>query len=251
MKPLLVVQHHPDEDLGALREMLIAERIPVQVRRLDLEEPLPSSLRGFGGVISLGGPMSVHDEGNYPWLNLERRCLAEAIDAGLPTLGICLGAQLIAQVCGAPVHRHPNGPEIGWWPVRVRPSGRQHPAVTQLPPEFFLFHWHEDQCACPFTATPLLTSAHTDCQAFAVGEHVLAIQAHAELTPELLERWLLLMGSPPTDSGKIQTPEEISRLSATPLAALPQVRQQLFGPWLRSVRMRCDTPEASPWHTSN
>ncbi|MBU2730784.1 glutamine amidotransferase, partial [Acidithiobacillus caldus] len=100
-------------------------------------------------------------------------------------------------------------------------------------------------------ATPLLTSAHTDCQAFAVGEHVLAIQAHAELTPELLERWLLLMGTPPADSGKIQTPEEISRLSATPLAALPQVRQQLFGPWLRSVRMRCDTPEASPWHTSN
>jgi GMP synthase (glutamine-hydrolysing) len=251
VKPLLVVQHHPDEDLGALREMLLAERIPVQVRRPDLEEPLPTSLHGYSGIISLGGPMSVHDEGNYPWLNAERRCLAEAMDAGLPTLGICLGAQLIAQICGAAVYRHPQGPEIGWWPVRVRPAGRQHPAVAQLPSEFFLFHWHADQCMCPFGATPLLTSAHTNCQAFAVGEHVLAIQAHAELTPELLERWLLLMEALPTEPGKTQTPAEISRLATTPLAALPQIRQQLFGPWLRSVRIGCGIMGGTPWRTGN
>jgi len=135
-------------------------------------DPLPKA-DTVDGLIVMGGPMGVYDDALYPWLKTEKTLIREVIDQDKPVLGICLGAQLIAEVLGARVWKNKHK-EIGFFPLRGDGD--------VLPAEFTAFHWHGDTFDLPEGARPLASSAATKNQAFLYRERVLALQFHFETT---------------------------------------------------------------------
>jgi GMP synthase (glutamine-hydrolysing) len=148
-------------------------------------EPLPDRAEVAGAVV-MGGPMNVDDVEPYPGLALEREWLAEAIPRGIPVLGVCLGAQLIAQALGAEV-RPGEGPEIGFAPVEVHDPG--DPLLGALAPASTVLHWHGDVFDLPAGATPLASSAQTANQAFRI-ENAWGVLFHPEADADLVKGWL-------------------------------------------------------------
>ncbi len=145
-------------------------------------EALPS-VSGFDWLFVLGGPMGVKDEEEYPWLKAEKEFIKSAIDAKKIVVGICLGAQLIADVLGADVHKH-HMKEIGWYPVSLTPLGWESPIFSNLPPTFEAFHWHGDTFRIPKGALHIASSECCPNQAFIHGDRVIGLQFHIETTPE-------------------------------------------------------------------
>jgi len=139
------------------------------------------------GVVVLGGPMSAGDEADYPWLVSEKRWLARQIDRGIPVVGVCLGAQILADVLGG--RAYPGGAnEIGWFPVTRHPEAMNNPIGSVLPEQFDALHWHGDTYDRPTDAIPLATSAAYPEQGFVWGDNVLALQFHLEMTRSGAER---------------------------------------------------------------
>jgi GMP synthase-like glutamine amidotransferase len=137
----------------------------------------------FDALFVLGGPMSVHGENAHPWLIREKRFIEECIAAGKKVAGICLGAQMIAQVLGGRVCANPHR-EIGWFPVTRTAEADSCGAGRLLPPVFAAFHWHGETFSVPSGAVRLAQSEACENQAFAYGGHVLALQFHLEAGPE-------------------------------------------------------------------
>lgn len=175
-----VLQHEPFEGLGSMAPRLAALGAKIRTTRLYENPVLPVSNEA-DLLIVLGGSMSVHDEARFPWLHAEKRFLRAAIDAGGAVLGICLGAQLIADVLGARVVRNPV-PEIGWFPVEAVPPPVA--AAFRFPDRFPAFHWHGETFDLPPGAIHLARSEHCVHQAFQFGERVIGLQFHLETTPE-------------------------------------------------------------------
>ena len=179
MKQVQVLQHVPFEGSGSIAAWLAAQRADDGVTRLFADDPLPRADR-IGGLIALGGPMSVNDEDALPWLRPEKQLVRDAVARGIPVLGVCLGAQLIASALGARVYRGAAS-EIGWFPVHgmpdVAPSFR-------FPPESLVFHWHGETFDLPAGAVRLARSSACENQAFQVGRNVVALQFHLETTPD-------------------------------------------------------------------
>ena len=182
------LQHVPFEGLGAIAPWLAARDAGVTATRL-FEDPALPGVDAFDWLVIVGGPMSVHDEARLPWLAAEKRLIAEAIDAGRTVLGLCLGAQLIAAARGAAVTRGTK--EIGWFPVsavpEVTPAAAQSPFGAVLPAAFEAFHWHGETFARPDGAVHLARSEACAQQAFAIGDRVLGLQCHLEMTPSGVE----------------------------------------------------------------
>lgn len=143
---------------------------------------LPPKPGSYDWLVVMGGPMSVGDDDTYPWLADEKRTIRAAIDAGKRVLGVCLGAQLIAQVLGARVYRNPH-PEIGWMPVELTPEALESPLLGFLPPSLQVFHWHGDTFDLPQGAIHLARSGACAHQAFSYAGRVLGLQFHLESTP--------------------------------------------------------------------
>ncbi len=181
--PLLVVQHVAWEGPHRILEAFEGQDV-ITVHPLDGDE-LPDH-REVAGAVFMGGPMGVEETEVHPRLMVEREWLVEAIGAGLPTLGVCLGAQLIARALGAEVGPGP-APEIGFGTIRIRDPA--DPVVGGLAPDTAVLHWHRDVFDLPDGAELLAWSAQTRCQAFRVGS-AWAVLFHAEADLELVESWL-------------------------------------------------------------
>jgi GMP synthase-like glutamine amidotransferase len=143
-------------------------------------EALPT-LDRVDWVVVLGGPMNVHEYRHHPWLLDEKRFLEKALAAEKTVLGICLGAQMLADVLGAKVYQNPEK-EIGWWPVSLRPGKMTARLFPSAPPELTVFHWHGDTFDLPSGATWLASSVGCAHQAFAFGQRAVALQFHIETT---------------------------------------------------------------------
>ena len=182
-RPLRIhwLQHVAFEGLGSIERWATAKGHALSVTRLHAADPLPA-VAGFDWLIVMGGPMGVRDEATFPWLANEKRLLREALAAGKTVLGICLGAQLLAEALGAEVHRNAHR-EIGWFPVRLQTGAETHPLLGGWPAEVEVFHWHGDTFIVPPGAVLLARSAACTNQAFALGERVLGLQFHLETTP--------------------------------------------------------------------
>ena len=155
--------------------------------RLYAGEPLPG-LADFDFLVVMGGPMNIYEVEKYPWLAPEKELLAQAVDAGKLVLGVCLGAQLLADVLDAEVTRNPER-EIGWLTVEITPQGGHEPVFAGLPQRFMAFHWHGDTFDCPLGAAWLACSQACANQAFSFGRgKVVGLQFHLETTPESMER---------------------------------------------------------------
>lgn len=149
--------------------------------RLHAGDPLPR-IEDIDWLVIMGGPMSVHDDSELDWLKPEKRLVEQAIAQGKTVLGICLGAQLIADTLGSRVYRNAHK-EIGWFPVRQTPSAREWRGAAALPETFTAFHWHGETFDIPAGATHWLSSAGCANQAFAYQDRVIGIQCHLEMTP--------------------------------------------------------------------
>ena len=174
-----VLQHVPFEGLGSMEPWLRTRGARITCTRFFEETALPP-LDDIDLLIALGGPMSVNDEARLPWLRAEKQFLAQAIASGIPTLGICLGAQLIASALGAPVTPNPQR-EIGWFPLEAISSATP-PPVT-IPADAPVFHWHGETFALPPGAVCFARSAACAHQAFHRGSYVVGLQFHLETTP--------------------------------------------------------------------
>lgn len=140
------------------------------------------ALDSFDALIVMGGPMGIYDEALYPWLAAEKQLLKEAIAADKIVLGICLGAQLIADALGAKVTRN-NHKEIGWLPLQIMAQAADHPIAKILAKAPEVFHWHGDTFALPAGAVWLARSEACAHQAFSYRDHVWGFQFHLETTP--------------------------------------------------------------------
>jgi GMP synthase-like glutamine amidotransferase len=173
------LQHVPFEGLGAIEEWLLARGHTLSCTRFYADEAPPVNSGGFDWLIVMGGPMNVYQYDAHPWLSSEKRLIRETIAAGKRMLGICLGAQLIADVLGGKVYQNDER-EIGWFPVRAVSAGVS--SSFAFPEVTTVFHWHGDTFSLPPGSVWLAESDGCAHQAFAVGTHVLGLQFHLEMT---------------------------------------------------------------------
>ena len=171
-----VFQHAPFEDLGSIRFWLDQRDAEISYTRWFAGDAAPV-LDEYDMLIAMGGPMSVNDERDLPWLKDEKAAVRKAIESDIPVLGVCLGAQLIASALGAQVYRN-EVKEIGWFPIQAV-SG----SSFQFPSECTVFHWHGETFDLPEGATPLARSEACEHQAFQLKRNVIGLQFHLEMTP--------------------------------------------------------------------
>ena len=148
----------------------------------------PPELDGLGAALVFGGGMHVDQEGRHPWLRTEKQLLAELLGRGTAMLGVCLGAQLVAEVAGGGAREAPL-PEIGWQELELTPDAGDDPLVGRLPDRFTGFCWHSYEVVVPPGAVRLARSERF-LHAYRLGERVWGVQWHAEVTPESIGRWL-------------------------------------------------------------
>lgn len=182
---LAVFTHVPFEGPAMIAAWADSRGHVLSAHHLYRADPPPGP-GSYEGLVVMGGPMSVHEEAEHPWLVAEKKAIAAAIDAGRPVLGVCLGAQLIADVLGAAVTKN-RVPEIGWFPVTRTPEAAGHPLLKDVPESLEVLHWHGETFDVPAGGTRLFASEHCVNQAFAVGGHVLGLQFHLEMDRPAVE----------------------------------------------------------------
>ena len=186
---LLIIEHVPHERLGTFEPAFMAAGCSLRpLTAYDRTVRWPS-LDEVDGIISMGGPMSVYQQAQYPFLTKELSLLREAIKRQKPILGVCLGAQLLAAALGASVTKNPQK-EIGWYPL-MRESGADGDPLC----EFFgqtetVFQWHGDRFALPKGAVRLFSSPLCREQAFRYYGNVYGLQFHLEVTEAMIRAWM-------------------------------------------------------------
>jgi GMP synthase (glutamine-hydrolysing) len=190
MRLALVIRHVACEDLGNLAPVLQQRGLAVRYVEAGIDDlrqlhPMTPEI-----LIVLGGPIGAYQVHDYPFVTDELRMLERRLAADLPTLGICLGAQLMARALGAKVYTGPRK-EIGWSPLQLHDAGWQSCLAQLAKGRTAVLHWHGDTFDLPAGATHLASTPDYQNQAFAWGRRALALQGHAEVTARGLERWFI------------------------------------------------------------
>ncbi|MBF0212863.1 MAG: glutamine amidotransferase [Magnetococcales bacterium] len=190
MKTVYAIRHVLFEDLGSFAEVVQARGYELRyveagVDDLRVLDPVAPEL-----MIVLGGPIGVYEGESYPFIADELRLLERRLAADRPTVGICLGAQMMARALGARVYPGPVK-ELGWAPLTLTPEGMNAPVRHLDGALTSMLHWHGDTFDLPDGATLLASSARYRHQAFRWGRHALALQCHPEVQAAGLERWFI------------------------------------------------------------
>ena len=233
MARVLVLKHVAAEPLGLLDPMLRERGHRIRYANFARDPDAAPRLDRYQALIVLGGPMQVDDAVMHPHLLTECRLIEQAMKQDMPVLGICLGAQLMAHVLGAPVgpcHR----PEIGWYDLEPTRVTAHDAVLAPLDKPRPVYQWHHWGFDCPDGAVSLAVSQQTGCQAFRQGERAWGFQFHLELDERLIRRWLTLpfYRNDLARSGLAKSPED---LRADTHRFLPQslaLAEAVFGNWL-------------------
>jgi GMP synthase-like glutamine amidotransferase len=184
---VLVLQHIACEPPGEFEDVLLERGARLHRVELDEGEPLPD-WRGFDAIVAMGGPMSVNDEHEHPWLPAEKAAIGEAVREGIPYWGACLGVQLLAAALGARVYAGPL-PEVGVLEVALTGEGRADPVFASLPDQFETLQWHQDTFDLPAGAVRLASSPAYPNQAFRFGRSAYGVQFHVEVSESMAQEW--------------------------------------------------------------
>lgn len=232
MRPIAIFRHVGHEGPGRLGEFLAARDIPWHLVAVDRGEAIPDSPQAFSGLVFMGGPMSVNDD--LPWIPRSLALIRQAVDAGIPVLGHCLGGQLMSRALGGTVTANPVK-EIGWAEVRVADSAEAR-AWFGTTRAFPAFHWHGETFSLPEGAAGLLATPHCAHQAFALGPH-LALQCHVEMTADMIAEWCREGAAEIAAAASPAVQPAAAILADTPgnLPAMATVAERLYGRWLEGL----------------
>jgi len=214
------LQHVPFEGLGHIETWAKANDAAISCSRL-YDTPRFPNPDAFDLLIVMGGPMGIYDHDDHPWLVEEKAFIRSAIDEGKAVLGICLGAQLIADVLGARVYPGPHK-EIGWFPIR-----KSEGAPEWLPENPTVFHWHGDTFDIPGEAVSLAVSDAGINQGFIYRNRVIGLQFHLETTPASMEALIENCAHELVDGACIQSAQEM-RDGIVNIAAINEILENLL-----------------------
>jgi GMP synthase-like glutamine amidotransferase len=243
MQTCLVVQHVPPESAWSIGAALETAGVTLDVRQTFVGDEVPTTTAGYDGLVVLGGPMSATSDEGFPTRRTEMTLLADAVTGVVPTLGICLGAQLLASAAGARVHAGTNGPEVGWAPVELTAGHDEDYLLHGLPASLSVLHWHGDTFDLPAGAHHLARNDRYEHQAFRVGPVAWGLQFHIEVTAEAVEGFLAAFA---VDAAR--TPggaDLIARQTPARLVALEPSSHLVFERFATLVARRAD-PEWAP-----
>ncbi|MBV8049511.1 MAG: type 1 glutamine amidotransferase [Paludibacterium sp.] len=230
MKPIAIFQHHPEDGPGHFLDFAQRAHVPVVLFRGDQGQPLPTSIKPFSALVSLGGPMSVNDRLDF--IEYETLLMEEAIAHDIPILGHCLGGQLLARTLGAEVRALvPAGREIGW--SRVAPADGALPDWVAPLAQGDVFQWHNENFSLPANARLLLQNASCPHQAFLHGPH-LGLQFHIEITADKIRAWCRESGDEARQWAhlpSVQSPEAMMEALDARVAVSNRMADALYRQW--------------------
>ena len=206
-------------------------------------EPLPAPPAEFDAIAVFGGGMNVRDADRLPWMRAEVELLRDALQMGVPVLGVCLGAQLLATAAGAEIRRSPS-PEIGWFDVARCFEGERDPIFAGLPARFLAYEWHSYAFALPAGSVELARSAACP-QAFRLGETAWGVQFHPEVVPEIVREWALDYESDPDAIAMGFDPPAHIAEAAERLPAWMEIGRTLFEGFLTAASAARRAPLAA------
>lgn len=232
MEKVLVITHVASEGPGTLGDFLMSRGFEIETVRLFDGQALPGGYLGYHAVVTMGGSMNVHDDEHYPFLAREVEFLSRAISENVPVLGICLGAQLIARACYAPV-RSGAGRERGWKNIFVTDEGRKDIILQGVPALFRVFQWHDDVFEVPAGGVLIATARNLPNQAFRY-RNAYGLQFHVEVTRDMLAEW---MDQDPDRDEVLRTFDDIEK-------EFSLVARALYANflWLADIRRRVGSP---------
>ncbi|MGH8227598.1 MAG: glutamine amidotransferase [Steroidobacteraceae bacterium] len=229
-KLAVALRHVHFEDCGTLEDALASRNIELRYVDVGHEglcgvDPLAPDL-----LIALGAPVSVYEARRYPWILAELRLLERRLGAGEPTLGICLGAQMIAHALGARVFAS-DVKELGWQPLELTSAGAD--SVVRPLGAASMLHWHADTFDLPPGATLLASTPEVAQQIYTRGERVLGFQCHPEMRGASLEAWLIGHACEIAAAGV--DPERLRSDTALHAPTLARQARAVFDRWLASA----------------
>jgi GMP synthase-like glutamine amidotransferase len=229
MKPVAIFRHARSEGPAYFATYLERKAIPWKLIALDEGRKVPSDARRYSGLAFMGGPMSVNDE--LPWIRPLLELIREALRKDVPTLGHCLGGQLMSKALGGEVTRT-RVKEIGWGEVEVSDNAVARRWLGGVS-SFESFHWHGETFSIPPGGTRVLENEHCANQAFALGKH-LGMQCHVEMTEALIRSWCK-GGAQEIEASKespgVQAPAKIEKNLEARVAALHAVADRIYDRW--------------------
>jgi GMP synthase-like glutamine amidotransferase len=218
------LQHVPFEGLGSIEAWLLKTGYTISSTPFFSTGNLPK-IREIDLLVIMGGPMSVNDETEHPWLIEEKIFIQKAIEAGKPVLGICLGAQLIASAMGAEVIQNPLK-EIGWFPIQGIKS--ESSSLFSFPDEIEVFHWHGETFRLPPGAVQIARSDGCENQAFQIDSNVIGLQFHLETTPDSAQAIVKNCREELVDGRYIQSEREILTAPQSRYSSINKLMQSVL-----------------------
>ena len=202
-----VLQHAEFEREASIGSWASGKKYPLSRTLLYEGETLPE-LDSFDWLVIMGGPMNIYEEAEYPFLKPEKEFIRQAVHENKTVLGICLGAQLLADVLGGKVYSNPEK-EIGFFPVSLTGIGSSMAIFQGFPEEFYAFHWHGDTFSIPEKAVHTAFTTGCTNQAFIYLNKVVGLQFHLEATEKALDEFILNCGGEIREGEYIQTGKQM------------------------------------------
>ena len=215
MRRALIIEHIEPEGPWLIADALERAGVAIDLIRPYRGDAVPADLGAHRGLVVMGGPMSAASDDGFPSRGAELALMRDAVARGVPTLGVCLGAQLLAVAAGGAIRRGPV-PEIGWGPVRLEAGAERDPLLAGIGGPLGVLHWHGETFDLPEGATHLARSDIYANQGFRVGPSAWGLQFHIEVDLAAVEGFMAAFGheAPAGSAIAEDAPRELARSEA-------------------------------------
>jgi GMP synthase-like glutamine amidotransferase len=235
MKPVAIFRHSRTEGPGYFATYLDARGIPWRLLKVDEGEAVPADASAFGGLVFMGGPMSVNDD--LPWIPKVLDLIRDGVASDVPVLGHCLGGQLMSKALGGKVGRNPVK-EIGWGQVEIADHPVARARFGADLKSFESFHWHGETFSIPEGGVRIMGNRNCENQGFVIGRN-LGMQCHVEMTEQMIDSWCE-SGAGEIEESKaspsVQSPAQMKAKMQEKIAAMRRVADRLYDRWLGGLK---------------